>query len=196
MTDTSKFPITGDDAADMLLENEPLALVIGMLLDQQVPMEWAFKGPLVIKERVGDLDAQNIASMDEDKFVELCSTKPAIHRYPRSMAKRIQSLCELVAQDYNGDVSKIWRGQKEAKDVLARLQTLPGYGPEKSKIFLAILVKRFGYSYDGFDKACAPFSGDEPRSAAHVSSPEALIKVREYKKMLKAKAKAKAAAQI
>ena len=192
MTNQLKFPITGDDSADKLLEDDPLALVIGMLLDQQVPMDWAFKGPYVLKERLGDLDPQEISSMDEEKLLEICSTKPAIHRYPKAMAKRIQSLCELVAQNYGGDVSKVWRGQKNASDVLKRLQQLPGFGPDKSKIFLAILVKRFGYSYDGFDKAAAPFSGNEPRCAAHVSDAAALLKVREWKKNEKAKLKAKA----
>ncbi len=190
MSTKPKFPITGDTKADQLLEKDPLALVIGMLLDQQVPMEWAFKGPLTLKERIGSLDAKTIADMDEDKLVEIASTKPAIHRYPRSMVLRIQALCTMVIEEYGGDVSKVWKSQKTASDVIKRLQTLPGYGPEKSKIFLAILVKRFGYSFEGFDKACAPFSGDEPRSAAHVSDAESLTKVHAYKKMLKAKAKA------
>ena len=185
-----KFPITGDAKADQLLEKDPLALVIGMLLDQQVPMEWAFKGPLTLKERIGSLSAHTIADMDADKLVELASTKPALHRYPRSMALRVQALCQLVVNEYGGDVSKVWKNEKTATAAIKQLQTLPGYGPEKSKIFLAILVKRFGYSFEGFDKACAPFSGDEPRSAAHVSDAETLAKVHAYKKMLKAKAKA------
>lgn len=189
MTNAPKFPITGEAQSDKLLEDNPLALVIGMLLDQQVTMEWAFKGPYVLKERLGDLDPQEIASMDEEKFAEIASTKPAIHRYPKAMAKRIQVLCEMVSENYGGDVSKIWRGQRNAKDVLKRLQELPGYGAEKSKIFTAILVKRFGYQFEDFDKACAPFSGNEPRSAAHVDSAQALLKVREWKKAAKAKKK-------
>lgn len=185
-----KFPITGDAKADRLLENEPLALVIGMLLDQQVPMEWAFLGPSILKDRIGSLDAKTIAHMDEDKLIEIASTKRAIHRYPRSMALRIQKLCALVDEEYGGDVTNVWKNETTAAGALKALKTLPGYGPEKSKIFLAILVKRFGYSFEGFEKACAPFSGDEPRSAAHVSSAEALAKVKAYKKKLKAAAKA------
>lgn len=189
MTNTLKFPITGENDADQLLEDNPLALIIGMLLDQQVPMEWAFKGPFTLKERIGNLDPQEIASMDEEKFLEICSTKPAVHRYPKAMAKRIQDLCELVSENYGGDVSKVWRGQKQASDVLERLQKLPGFGKDKSKIFLAILVKRFGYSYEGYEKAAAPFSGSEPNSAAHVGSPNDLLKVREWKKAAKLKKK-------
>ena len=191
MVQRLKFPITGDLKADQLLEENPLALTIGMLLDQQVPMEWAFKGPQTLIERLGDLDPREIASMDEEKFIEICETKPSIHRYPKSMAKRIQSLCELVAENYNGDVSKVWRGQKYATEVLKRIQELPGFGPDKSKIFMAILVKRFGYEFDDYIKVAAPFSGKELRSAADVSSTKALIKVREWKKAQKAMAKAK-----
>lgn len=190
MANALKFPITGDQNADELLENDPLALVIGMLLDQQVPMEWAFKGPQTLTERLGNLDPQEIASMDQEKFVEICATKPALHRYPKSMAKRIQELCELVSENYNGDVSKVWRGQKHADEVLKRIQELPGFGPEKSKIFMAILVKRFDYQFDNYEKVAAPFSGKDAMSAADVSSPKTLAKVREWKKAKKAKAKA------
>ena len=108
------------------------------------------------------------------------------------MALRIQSLCRVVVDEYGGDVTNVWKKATTASDVLMRLRTLPGYGPEKSKIFLAILVKRFGYSFDGFEKACAPFSGNEPRSAAHVSDAKTLAQVHAYKKKLKAQAKAKA----
>jgi len=190
MTKGLKFPITGDEKADELLEDNPLALAIGMLLDQQVPMEWAFKGPYTLSERLGHLDPQEIASMDEEEFVQICSTKPALHRYPKSMAKRIQTLCELVSENYNGDVSKVWRGQKHADEVLKRIQELPGFGPDKSKIFMAILVKRFDYEFDNYNKVAAPFSGKETMSAADVSSAKALAKVREWKKEKKAKAKA------
>jgi uncharacterized HhH-GPD family protein len=161
MAERLKFPITGNQSADQLLEDDPLALVIGMLLDQQVPMEWAFKGPYTLTERLGHLDPQKIASMDEDEFIEICAIKPALHRYPKAMAKRIQSLCELVSENYRGDVSKVWRGQKHADEVLRRIQELPGFGPDKSKIFMAILVKRFDYEFDGYEKVAAPFSGKQ-----------------------------------
>ena len=192
MNNPPKFPITCELAADLLLENDPLALAIGMLLDQQVLMEKAFKGPWDIMQRLGSLDPALIASMDADKFVERCSEKPAINRFPRSMDIRIQSLCQLVVEDFGGDVSKIWRGQKDAYEVLKRIQKMPGYGPDKSKIFLAILVKRFGYSYEDFEKAAAPFSVKGPVSDADVSDEKSLIELREFKKAKKAAARAKA----
>lgn len=187
------IPITGDDDADRLLEREPLALVIGMLLDQQVPMEWAFRGPATLRERLGGrLDATEIAAMDVDDFVAVCAAKPAIHRFPGSMGKRIHELCTVVVERYDGDAARIWKGVRSADVLYARLRELPGYGEEKSKIFLAILAKRMGKRPAGWEEAAAPFSDHEPRSVADVDSPESLLRVREWKQMMKAAKKSKA----
>ncbi len=186
------IPITGDDAADRLLQQEPLALLIGMLLDQQVPMEWAFRGPATLKERLGgSLDATAIAAMGEDDFVAVCAAKPAIHRFPASMGRRIHELCGFLVEHYDGDAAKVWKGVRSGDALYARLRELPGYGEEKSKIFMAILAKRLGKAPAGWEEAAAPFSDDQPRSVADVSSPETLLQVREWKQMMKAAKKAK-----
>ena len=138
------FPITGDAAADQLLVDDPLALLIGMLLDQQVPMEWAFRGPATLSARLGGLDAARIAAMEPEALVEVFREKPALHRYPGSMAKRTHALCQVIVDSYDGDATKIWRGVEDPEVLLERLHALPGYGEEKAKIFLALLGKRFG----------------------------------------------------
>ena len=186
------IPITGDDESDLLLQDDPLALLIGMLLDQQVPMEWAFKGPHTLKERLGgELDAGAIAAMDVDDFVTLCAHTPAIHRFPASMGRRIHALCSQLVEDYAGDAAAVWNGATDAKDLRERLRALPGYGEEKTKIFIAILAKRMGVRLDGWEQVAAPFSDDQPRSVADVASPETLLKVREWKKAMKAAKKSK-----
>jgi uncharacterized HhH-GPD family protein len=189
---TPAIPITGDDAADRLLTEDPLALLIGMLLDQQVPMEWAFKGPMTLRSRLGDrLDAAAIAAMDQDEFVEVCSRKPAIHRFPAAMGRRIHELCSTVAELHEGDAARIWTGATSAEDLRARLRELPGYGEEKTKIFIAILAKRLGVRPDGWEQVASPFSDDEPRSVADVDSEESLGRVREWKKAMKAAKRSK-----
>ena len=186
------IPITGDPEADLLLEDEPLALVIGMLLDQQVPMEWAFRGPATLRERLGgDLDAAAIASMDRDRFVELCSATPAVHRFPSSMGDRIQALCAVVVEDYDGRAERIWTEAADAADLARRVRALPGYGAEKTRILVAILAKRLGVTPAGWERVAAPFSDDEPRSVADVDSPEALQAVRAWKKAAKAAGRSK-----
>ena len=180
------FPITGDEAADTLLVEDPLALVIGMLLDQQVPMEWAFRGPATLSERLGGLDATRIAAMTPDALEAVFKEKPALHRYPGSMAKRTHALCVHVVDTYGGDAAKIWHGVRDAEVLLGRLRALPGYGEDKAKIMLAILAKRFGRAPAGWERVAAPFSDDRPRSAADIDSPEALLRVREWKRAQKA----------
>ena len=146
------IPITGDAEADQLLVDDPLALLIGMLLDQQVAMELAFKGPYRLKERLGtDLDAAKIAAMAPDDLEEIFKEKPALHRFPGSMAKRTQALCQMIVDDYDGDAAQAWLGASDGADALRRIQALPGYGKEKSKIFLAILGKRLGQAPDGWE---------------------------------------------
>ena len=186
------IPITGDEAADRLLEEDPLALLIGMLLDQQVPMEWAFKGPATLKERLGGtLDAPSIAAMTEDDFVAVCCEKPAIHRFPAAMGRRIHSLCLDLVAHHDGDAAQLWADDPTAQVLYARLRELPGYGDEKTRIFMAILAKRLGIRPEGWEEVAAPFSDEQPRSVADVDSEENLGRVREWKKMMKAAKKAK-----
>jgi len=183
--------ITGDETADRLLNTDPLALLIGMLLDQQVPMEWAFKGPATLVDRLGHLEVAAVAEMDPEAFLEACSTKPAIHRFPRSMAGRIQDLCRHIVDYHGGDAAEVWTGAADGPDLANRLQALPGYGAEKTKIFVAILAKRMGHRPNGWEVAAGPFADDEPRSVADIDGPEALATVRAWKKAQKAAGKTK-----
>jgi uncharacterized HhH-GPD family protein len=186
------IPITGDTEADLLLQEEPLALLLGMLLDQQVPMEWAFKGPHTLRERLGgDLSAARIASMDTEDFVAICAETPAIHRFPASMGRRIHAVCEQLVEEYDGDAARLWADVADAKELQRRLRALPGYGAEKTKIFIAILGKRLGVRPDGWEAVAAPFSDAQPRSVADVSSPETLLEVRQWKKAMKAAKRSK-----
>jgi uncharacterized HhH-GPD family protein len=183
--------ITGDAAADRLLSDDPLALLIGMLLDQQVAMETAFAGPLKIQERVGSVDAATLAHYDPDELVAAFQKSPAVHRYPGSMAGRVQSLCTAIEDDWGGDAAAIWtRDAPDGREVLKRLKALPGFGEQKAKIFLALLGKQYGYSGDGWREASAPYGDDGSfRSVADITSSDSLAKVREYKKAAKAAAK-------
>jgi uncharacterized HhH-GPD family protein len=178
----STFPITGDADADQLLVDDPLALVIGMLLDQQVPMEWAFRGPWTLRERLGALDAGAIAAMPVEDLEAVFRDKPALHRYPGSMAKRTHALCTHVVAQYGGDAGAIWRGVDDPEVLAERLRALPGYGADKASILLAILGKRLGRAPAGWEGQAGRFADDQPRSAADVDSPEALARVRAFKK--------------
>jgi uncharacterized HhH-GPD family protein len=189
---TPAIRVTGIDDADELLSTDPLALVIGMLLDQQIPMEWAFKGPATLRDRLGGLDAADIAAMDPDAFVEVFSTKPALHRFPGSMGRRTHELCTYISDTYGGDAAAIWTGVDNADELMVRVRAMPGYGDEKSRILVAMLAKRLGVQPAGWEQATAPFSDDQPRSVADIDSPESLARVREWKKAMKAKGKSKA----
>ncbi|MGO4691431.1 HhH-GPD-type base excision DNA repair protein [Glaciibacter sp. 2TAF33] len=188
---TANLHITGDAAADTLLSESPLALLIGMLLDQQVPMETAFAGPLKISERLGSLDAETVAGQEADAFAELFRTPPAVHRYPGSMAARTQALCQAIVDDWNGDASALWtRGQPDGPEVLKRLKALPGFGEQKAKIFLALLGKQYGFTGAGWrDAAGAYGEQDCHRSVADIVDANSLAKVRETKRAAKAAAK-------
>jgi uncharacterized HhH-GPD family protein len=189
---TPTLAITGDADADRLLVEEPLALLIGMLLDQQVPMEWAFRGPATLKARLGGrLDARAIAAMTEDEVVAVCSQKPAIHRFPGSMGKRIHALCRFLVEEYDGDAAAVWSGVRTGAELYDRVRALPGFGDEKAKIFVALLAKRFGVEPRGWKEVTAPFSDAVPRSVADIDSPESLARVREWKKAQKAAGKSK-----
>lgn len=183
--------ITGDADADRLLNTDGTALLIGMLLDQQVPMEWAFRGPDTLRQRLGHLDATRIAAMDEADFVEVCRQKPAIHRFPKSMGERIHRLCVHLVEHFDGDGSAVWGDEPDAVTLFERISDLPGFGEEKSKIFIALLAKRFGVRPDGWEECAGPFADQEPRSVADVDGEEALAQVREWKRARKAAGKTK-----
>jgi uncharacterized HhH-GPD family protein len=178
--------ITGDEEADRLLNTDGTALLLGMLLDQQVPMEWAFAGPATLRARLGHLDAAKIAAMDQEAFVAVCCDKPAIHRFPASMGRRIHDLCQVLVDDFGGRGEGVWEGVTTGAELYARLRTLPGYGEEKAKIFVAILGKRMGVKPRGWKAAAGMFGDTTPRSVADISSPASLAKVREWKKAAKA----------
>lgn len=185
---------TGDAAADQLLSTDPLALIIGMLLDQQVPMETAFAGPHKLHERLGGFDAAGLAAMDPDELTDVMRQTPAVHRYPGSMAKRIVALCAAVVEDYDGDVSRLWAdGEPDGADILRRLKKLPGYGEQKARIFLALLGKQCGLTAPGWREAAGEY-GEEGarRSIADVVDEDTLLQVRETKRAMKAAAKKKA----
>ncbi|QDL69389.1 Fe-S cluster assembly protein HesB [Streptomyces malaysiensis subsp. malaysiensis] len=177
--------------ADALLERDPLALMIGMLLDQQVPMEWAFSGPYTIARRLGrdGLDAQEIAAQDPERFAALLSEKPAVHRYPGSMAGRIQQLCRYLVEHYDGDPTALWAEVSSGQELLRRLHELPGFGKQKAQIFLALLGKRMGVRPEGWREAAGAYGEqDAYRSVADITGPESLEKVRAHKQQLKRQA--------
>lgn len=183
--------ITGDAAADALLTDNPLALLIGMLLDQQIAMETAFAGPLKIRQRVGALDAGALADHDPDALAEVFRTSPAVHRFPGSMAARVQAMCAALTSQWGGDAAALWTsGDPDGATVLKRLKALPGFGEQKAKIFLALLGKQYGFSGKGWREASAPY-GEEGsfRSVADIVSPESLAKVREHKRAMKARSR-------
>lgn len=183
--------LTGDDEADRLLSEDPFALLTGMLLDQQIAMEIAFIGPKKIADRMGGFDVRKIAEADLEEFVELCVTKPAIHRYGGSMGRRVHALAEYIVENYDGKTDAIWtQGDPDGKEVLKRLKALPGYGEQKAKIFLALLGKQLGVEPKGW-RAAAGAYGDKGsrRSIADVTSSESLAEVRAFKKATKAAAK-------
>jgi uncharacterized HhH-GPD family protein len=188
---TPQLNITGDPDADGLLSTDPLALLIGMLLDQQVPMESAFAGPAKIRDRLGAFDAATIAAQDPDAFVELCRTPPAVHRYPGNMAGRIQALCRSLVDDWDADASALWtRGDPDGPEVYRRLTALPGFGEQKARIFVALLGKQYGFTGSGWREAAGSYGDDGSyRSVADIVDPESLSRVRETKKSAKAAAK-------
>jgi len=188
----AKLQLVQDPAADALLESNPFALLVGMLLDQQVPMETAFAGPKKIADRIGGVDAHEIADYDPEKFAALCSERPAVHRFPGSMAKRIQTLAQIIVDRYHGDAAALWTGgDPDGAEVLQRLKGLPGFGEQKAKIFLALLGKQYGVTPKGWREA----AGDYGKAGTHLSVADvvdagSLEKVRSYKKQMKAGAKA------
>lgn len=185
--------LVGDPEADALLSEDPLALLLGMLLDQQVPMETAFLGPKKLADRMDGLDVRRIADMDTDAFIEICAQTPAVHRFPKSMGERIQSVCQFIVEKYDGDTAAIWTsGDPSGKEVLKRLKALPGYGDQKARIFLALLGKQIEVQPDGWREAAGDYGLEgSRRSIADVVDEQTLLEVREFKKAAKAAAKAK-----
>ena len=182
-----------DPDADALLGRSPLAALTGMLLDQQIPMEWAFKGPATIARRLGadDLDAREIAAYEPEAFAALLSDKPAVDRYPGSMAGRIQQLCQYLVEHYDGDAEAVWRGVTDGEELRRRLEELPGFGKQKARIFLALLGKQLGVRPTGWREAAGAYGEEESfRSVADITGPESLARVRAHKQELKAAAKA------
>jgi len=178
--------------ADALLSTSPLALLIGMVLDQQIPLEWAFTGPLTIATRLGrDLDAADLADRDPDALAKVFATPPAVHRFPSSMAARVQQLCRIIVADYDGVPGHIWSGVKDGDELLKRIEALPGFGRHKARIFVALLGKQYGVRPKGWREAAGAF-GDAGSylSVADIVDAASLAKVRDYKKQLKAAARA------
>jgi len=187
--------VTGDPDADDLLNTDALAALIGMLLDQQVPMEWAFRGPYELKERLGGrLDASEIAAMDGEALASAFRGPPALHRYPGSMAGRTQDLCRMVVEDYDGEAARVWESAATGKELLAHLRALPGFGEQKARIFTALLAKRMGVAPPGWEDVAGPYAPVGYFSVADIDGPESLDAVREHKKATKAAAKAAKAA--
>lgn len=184
--------LSQDPAADALLSEDPLALLIGMLLDQQIPMEKAFRGPQVLLERLGSLHAGSIADYDVDAFAALFAATPAIHRFPGSMAGRVQDLCRVLATDHDGDAERVWTGVTSGGELLDRLESLPGFGRQKAQIFLALLGKQCGVRPTGWRNAAGDYGkAGVFRSVADVTGPASLQSVRAYKQSVKKSAKAK-----
>jgi uncharacterized HhH-GPD family protein len=186
---TLTLPI--DPAATKLLYDSPLALLLGMLLDQQIPMEKAFSSPYVLRQRLGrDLDARELAAYDADAFEELFARPPALHRFPRANARRAQELCQFLVDHYDGDAAALWTSAASGNELVARVGALPGFGRQKSQIFVALLGKQFGIEPDGWREATGVY-GEEGahRSVADIVDADSLAKVREYKQSMKAAAK-------
>ncbi|MET3568293.1 putative HhH-GPD family protein [Leifsonia sp. 563] len=184
--------ITGDPEADALLDQSPFALLTGMLLDQQIPMETAFAGPAKLRDRLGALDPATVAALDPDKLAEVMKQTPAVHRFPGSMAARVQALAAAIVSDWGGDTAAIWmQGDPDGAEVLRRLKALPGFGEQKAKIFLALLGKQKGLTAAGWQQAAGDYGSEGYRSVADIVDADSLARVREHKRAMKAAAKGK-----
>lgn len=184
--------ITGDAHADQVLTDDPFALLVGMMLDQQYPMEHAFRGPAKVLDRFGSLEPARIAAADPGEFAALCSTPPAVHRFPGSMAARLQELAAIVEDQYGGRAERLWTEATDGKDLLKRVMALPGFGKQKAQIFVALLAKQLSVRPDGWEAAVGAYAEDGYRSVADVVDETSLQKVRDYKKQKKAAAKSAA----
>lgn len=191
-TKNPRLYLSGETAADALLSRDPLALLIGMVLDQQIPLEWAFAAPAKLRERLGhDLDAAEIAGYDEEALLRMFTGPPALHRFPGSMAKRVQQMCRHLVDEYDADAGSLWAGAKDGPDLLKRVQALPGFGEQKARIFIGLLGKQYGVRTTGWEAAAGAFGRPGTYvSVADITDRESLEQVRAYKKESKAAAKA------
>ncbi len=191
VTTLKNLPFTGDPKADRYLAEDPLALLIGMVLDQQVPLEKAFAGPWVLRQRLGTkLDAARIAVMDPDELTALFVEKPALHRFPAAMAARVQDLCRLLVAEYGGKAASVWTTAATGDELFRRVKALPGFGEHKARIFVALLGKQLGVRPRGWEKAAGPFGrAGSLASVADIDSPGALLAVRAHKRAMRAASK-------
>ena len=191
----AQLRIAQDPDADRVLSESPFALLVGMMLDQQFPMERAFAGPAKIVERLGTIDPAAVAAADPEEFKALCSTPPAIHRFPGSMAERVQTLARLVVEEYDGDAARLWDEAGSGKELMRRLTALPGFGKQKAQIFTALLGKQLGVRPEGWDTAAGAYAeAGSFRSVADVVDGDSLGKVRAHKQQVKLEAKLQAKA--
>lgn len=190
----TQLHLSGDSEADELISKDPLALLVGMVLDQQIPLERAFSAPRDLKERLGGrIDVGEIAAMDPDELAAVFSQRPALHRFPAANAKRVQQLCQIVVDDYGGKAANIWKTAATGDDLLARVKALPGFGEQKARIFIGLLGKQLGVQPPGWDDAAGRFGqAGTYLSIADIVDSESLGKVRAYKQSMKAAAKAAA----
>lgn len=181
-----------DEESDELLSRDPLALLIGMVLDQQIPLERAFRSPFDLRQRLGGrLDPEAIAGMDQDDLAAVFAEVPALHRFPGSMARRVQNLCQVVTDDYEGQAANVWGTARDGAELLARIRALPGFGEQKARIFVALLGKQLGVQPPGWREAAGPFGAEDSHlSVADITGPESLGLVRGHKAAMKAQAKA------
>jgi uncharacterized HhH-GPD family protein len=188
MPTPDRLHFTGNDEADELLAQDPFALLVGFALDQQVPVPTAFAGPLKIKQRLGSLDAQEIAGLEPARLDEAFRQKPAVHRFPGTMATRVQELARTVVSEYDGDAARVWTGAADADDLRRRIGALPGFGSMKVTALGSVLAKRFGIPQAQGLVPDFPTLGD-------VDSAEALAAYQEKKRAYKASLRAKAGAR-
>ncbi|HEY4024980.1 MAG TPA: HhH-GPD-type base excision DNA repair protein [Candidatus Dormibacteraeota bacterium] len=173
---------TGRPEADRLLETDPLALLIGLVLDQQVKMEKAFSGPYDLQQRLGHLDAGTIARMDSERLDAVFRERPALHRFPGNMARRVQQLCQVVESEYGGDAGAVWRDVRDGAELSRRVSGLPGFGEQKTQITIAVLAKKYGVQPPGWERYAASW-----HSVADVDSPESMAQARDVKRQMKSK---------
>jgi uncharacterized HhH-GPD family protein len=188
----AELHLSGDSEADRLLSSDPLALLIGMVLDQQVPLERAFSAPRDLKERLGGrLDAGEIAAMDPDQLAAIFSERPALHRFPAANAKRVQELCRIVVDEYGGDAARVWTEAADGAELFRRIKALPGFGEQKAHIFVGLLGKQLGVRASGWEAAAGSFGHPGTYlSVADIVDSASLDKVRTHKQQVKAAAKA------
>jgi uncharacterized HhH-GPD family protein len=185
--------ITGEPAADRVLDESPFALLLGMLLDQQYPMEHAFRGPSKILDRFGTVEPQAIADADPEAFATMCATTPAVHRYPGSMATRIQAVARIVVEEYGGHAERLWTEAASGAELVKRVEALPGFGRQKARIFTALVAKQLDVRPEGWETAVGDYALAGYRSVADVTDGASLDKVRAHKKEQKAAARDKGA---